>query len=130
MILMTSSTTTMIRSTPTAPYAACSIAMAMAVGHAADDTEAFEQKRKQSDVEETSGIRAHIAADKLEIETIKGQLEAAKWPTFDDTHGLAAAQSRYCILPNEDSCPSLGAPIGSKCECADENGKSQIGRAR
>jgi hypothetical protein len=63
---------------------------------------------------------AHVEQNKLEVETIKGQLEAAKWPDFDG--GLGAAQSRHCVLPNGYSCPVEGMPIGSKCECIDANG--------
>lgn len=72
---------------------------------------------------------AHVKQKKLEIETIKGQLEAAKWPDFDSATGVGAAQSRYCVLPNGDHCPLKGLPIGSQCECIDVNGAGRIGNA-
>jgi hypothetical protein len=72
----------------------------------------------------------HVEENKLEIETIMGQLEGAKWPDFEGATGLGATQSRYCVLPNDDLCPLQGVPIGSKCECVDEDGKRRVGSAR
>jgi hypothetical protein len=76
------------------------------------------------------------ASSSVSSQTVSGaEPDPSKGSTFSrplmqpETQRIVAT-SRYCVTPNNGWCDLVGAAVGSRCECADDDGKLYSGIAR